>query len=140
MYTKNGRPCKKNGIHKVQKLETVVLRMIYIKRNKMFQRLQPPVVELSVLQGSENWSHPISFHRSRKANNNSLKYCYPISVTQLSKMEETLISFTIVLICQNMSCHNLVRSLDLVVITTFLDIYKQAKKHTRHRPTTAYRN
>ena len=37
----------------------------------MFQRLQPPVVELSVLQGSETWSHPISFHRSRKANNNN---------------------------------------------------------------------
>ena len=44
---------------------------IYIKHIEMFQRLQPPVVELAVLQGSENWSHPISFHRSRKANNNS---------------------------------------------------------------------
>ena len=45
---------------------------IYIKHIKMFQRLQPPVVELAVLQGSENWSHPISFHRSRKANNNNI--------------------------------------------------------------------
>ena len=59
-----------------------------IKHIKMFQQLQPPVVELSVLQGSENWSHPISFHRSRKANNNNLmvdgetyecvkSFCYP---------------------------------------------------------------
>ena len=40
----------------------------------LFQRLLPPVVELSVLQGYENWSHPTSFHRSRKANNNNNTY------------------------------------------------------------------
>ena len=63
-----------------------MLRMIYIyiKHMKMFQRLQPPVVELAVLQGSENWSHPISFHRSRKAhkNNNYNKTDGPLPTTR----------------------------------------------------------
>ena len=41
------RPCKTNMVS--SKNETIVLRMIYENTFKMFQRLQPHVVKLSVL-------------------------------------------------------------------------------------------
>ena len=48
MHTKKGDLVKKMASVR-SKNETVVLIMIYIKHIKMFQRLQPPVVELAVL-------------------------------------------------------------------------------------------
>ena len=46
----------------------------------MFQRLQPPVVELAVLQGSENWSHPISsIGLGRRTTSTLAQVAHPLS-------------------------------------------------------------
>ena len=59
----------------------------------MFQRLQSSVVELAVLQIAENLSHPLSFHRSRKANNNISMYLTQSAYTH--KLHKTNIPHTI---------------------------------------------
>ena len=46
---KKRRPCKNNMASVRSKNKTVVLRMKYKNHIKMYQRFQPPVVELAVL-------------------------------------------------------------------------------------------
>ena len=56
----NRRPCKNNMASVMSKNETVVLRMIFLKKHiKMFQRLQPRIGTGSYVERSENLSHPI---------------------------------------------------------------------------------